>query len=381
MTRRGDTFPTGGGGGGGSLVGDVNGPIGANTVDGLQGNPLDLTGMATGDFLQFDGTDIVPVGIRNQTVGPTTSTVTPNDSVALILVDNSAAPRSVQLPDPTTFYGTVRITCTGDADLYPVTLLRDGSESINGVAKDQILNGYKTSVDVSSDLTNYFTNPSRQIVVVDQFATANRYSLASSSGAPGSSTMTIMAVVRSEGTVVTDISLIEKWTTAARGYRLRLQGGAERVSATVVDGALANQAKLQATSPAFVAKGIYTVGFVLSGGNLQLYENGAAIGTALAVTGYTAATSTDLLSVGLPASFAQIGIAAIVMAGATAVSSGDIATWDANVRAGLGYAFTSGTTNLWDAKQAGATWTDSVGGLVLTRVGQPQVNQYPLIPG
>lgn len=95
-------------------------------------------------------------GRRNQPVGPTTSTITPDDRTKLIVVDNTAAARSVQLPDPTTFYGDVRVTCTGDADVYPVTFLRFGSEDINTIAADFSRGGYQFAVTINSDLTDWY---------------------------------------------------------------------------------------------------------------------------------------------------------------------------------------------------------------------------------
>lgn len=50
-----------GSGGGGTLAGDVTGPAGSNLVSNIQGNPVDLTGIASGDFLVFNGSVIVPV--------------------------------------------------------------------------------------------------------------------------------------------------------------------------------------------------------------------------------------------------------------------------------------------------------------------------------
>lgn len=44
---------------GGSLGGDVSGPNGSNTIDAIQGNPVDLSGLVPGEVLTYNGTTIV----------------------------------------------------------------------------------------------------------------------------------------------------------------------------------------------------------------------------------------------------------------------------------------------------------------------------------
>ncbi len=51
-----DTWGYAAGGGGGTLVGDVTGAIGANTVAALQNHALDFTSLSNGDVLTYDST-------------------------------------------------------------------------------------------------------------------------------------------------------------------------------------------------------------------------------------------------------------------------------------------------------------------------------------
>lgn len=68
--RRSASYASGGGSGPVTLGGDVTGPSGSNTVSLLQTVPLNLTGIASGDFLQFNGTSIVPVVPPGGGLGP-----------------------------------------------------------------------------------------------------------------------------------------------------------------------------------------------------------------------------------------------------------------------------------------------------------------------
>jgi hypothetical protein len=68
--RRSASYASGGGSGPVTLGGDVTGPSGSNTVSLLQTVPLNLTGITSGDFLQFNGTSIVPVVPPSGGLGP-----------------------------------------------------------------------------------------------------------------------------------------------------------------------------------------------------------------------------------------------------------------------------------------------------------------------
>ena len=68
--RRSSSYASGGGSGPVVLNGDVTGPSGSNTVSLLQAVPLNLTGITTGDVLQFNGTTIVPAASPGGGLGP-----------------------------------------------------------------------------------------------------------------------------------------------------------------------------------------------------------------------------------------------------------------------------------------------------------------------
>ena len=81
------SFGTGGGGGGGTLAGDVDGPSGANVVNGIQTVPVNGTLPTIGQALIYDGSEWIPTTI----------------------------------PPPVTTLNTVNFKLNGDVEIFPLS--------------------------------------------------------------------------------------------------------------------------------------------------------------------------------------------------------------------------------------------------------------------
>ena len=223
----------------------------------------------------------------------------------------------------------------------------------------------------------------RTIKLVDSLSNASYYQLASSSGVPGSAAMTVMTVLYCKKTspLNADFTPITKFTNNTRGYRLRVIQGADRVVPAAVNGSATTVSETVSQAGYELGK-FYTFGMRITGGLLEAFFQGSQIGAPGAtLTGYTAATTADTLQVGLASAAANWALAAVVVADTTAVSNANITAWHAQVAASNSFSFPGGgTTALWYAGDAdagagvaAATWTDSVGGIVLAKAATPTI--------
>lgn len=222
----------------------------------------------------------------------------------------------------------------------------------------------------------------RTIKLVDSLSSANYYQLLSSSAMPGTSSMTAACVLycKKDSPLNADFTPISKITVGSRGYRLRVIQGADRVVPAVVNGTPTTISET-VTQGGYLSGKFYTFAFRLGGASLDAFFQGVQIGApGAACVGYTAATTSDTLQLGVASAAANWAIAAVVFANATAISDVNMAAWHAQVVAGNTWDFPGGgTTNQWyagDADSGGsaaATWTDSVGAVVLNRAATPTI--------
>lgn len=119
--------------------------IGANTtgtgitIGGGGANKISLSGSIT--------------NTTRTVAGSLTVDTTTTDSVLLV---NTAAPRSITLPAPTNGRRIRIVDISGNAGTNNITLIRNGSESINGIAASRVLASNFGQYDVVSDGTNWW---------------------------------------------------------------------------------------------------------------------------------------------------------------------------------------------------------------------------------
>lgn len=215
--------------------------------------------------------------------------------------------------------------------------------------------------------------PTPQIDVVALISNAN-YWTTTAATRPALSTMSTIAVVLrkiSAGNMVREYR-IERFTSATRGFRFLPchDGVAARTTATMVSSTPANVSEQNTFSP---PQNQFQVMVLVRGTTtLGIYRNGTLMSTAAAITGYSAPTTEafELVGTGLTD---ELEIASISISDTTALSAGQVTAYQSTVTA-LGSRVIPGATHHWEATGAsGATWTDSIAGVALTRVGSPVV--------
>lgn len=215
--------------------------------------------------------------------------------------------------------------------------------------------------------------PTPAIDVVALVSNANYWTTTDASRPSLSTTSTIAVVLRkiSAGNMIREYK-IERFTSATRGFRFLPchDGSAARTTATMVSSAPANVSEQNTFTPP--QNEFQVMVFVRNTGSMGIYRNGALMSGAASITGYSAPTTEafELVGSGLTD---ELEIASISIADTTALSGAQITAYQSTVT-GLGSRVIPGATHHWEATDAsGATWTDSIAGTVLTRVGSPVV--------
>jgi hypothetical protein len=103
---------------------------------------------------------------------------------------------------------------------------------------------------------------------------------------------------------------------------------------------------------------------------VSYYLDGTSAGADDTFTGYTAPTTeTPIIGKLNAGTTVELEIAAVIIANATALSSAQVSAWDTQVTGGGSLSFPTGTTHLWDADDAGATWVDQEASVSLAEQG------------
>lgn len=79
----------------------------------------------------------------------------PDPTTRVILADTTAA-FSIQLPDPATFEGVLTVKDIGDASAENITLLQFDSEEINGAAASYVMDQAGQVIHLVTDHTDWF---------------------------------------------------------------------------------------------------------------------------------------------------------------------------------------------------------------------------------
>ena len=121
-------------------------------------------------------------------------------------------------------------------------------------------------------------------------------------------------------------------------------------------------------------KAYFDVMVVTAENKILLYRNGGTLDAASSPGTYVAPGGTDAVTVGsLKAGVAPatgIAIIGFAVCNSLIMSAGQVGAWYTLVNAaGTIVRAASGTTHLWDAYDAGATWVDRIAGISLTRNG------------
>lgn len=215
--------------------------------------------------------------------------------------------------------------------------------------------------------------PTPTIDVVALISNANFWSTTAATRPALSTTSTIAVVCRkiTAGNMVREYR-IERFTSATRGFRFLPchDGVTARTTATMVSSAPANVAEQNTYSP--TQNQFQVMVMVRDTATLGIYRNGTLMSAAAAITGYSApaAEAFQIIGNGLTD---ELEIASISISDSTALSAAQVTSYQSTVTA-LGSRIIPGATHHWEATDAsGATWTDSIAGVGLTRNGSPVV--------
>lgn len=310
----------------------------------------------------------------------------------VIIVDNASAARRIDLEAVANMRGRVEILCVGDADVFPVTLKRAGSETINGIASDFTIRGLTPLATIVKQGSNYRVHVGasirRDMYAVSNLSSANYWGVAGGvSYLLGNDLMTVIATFRS---LSTDITASQfpwqriKTSATNQGYRFGQANdagsGYQRGNMTVYTGVSTTTANLVLGS--YDTNKWNTLAFRLSVGAGGTYNNtatlslngGAPLSTS-AISTYVAATS-DPACIARIASAnsgpAQYELAALMIVEGVAMSDADIAAYHAQVTGSNNFGLNGSETALFVAQDAEANWVERKGGSIsLPRVGSP----------
>jgi len=176
-------------------------------------------------------------------------------------------------------------------------------------------------------------------------------------------------------------ALIRMHTAATRGYYFQLYDGSNsRSQIRIMD---STTARLEINTHTLTLNALHAFCFVMdtNGGNYEAttyLDSNTPASAAVAWTANYTPPTTEQLHIGKlsSGSAAEGGVVAVVVANATALNTTQIDTWMTQVKAGGSLAFPTGTTHLWDAVDAGATWVDQVSSVSLAKVGSPTVSSF-----
>lgn len=231
----------------------------------------------------------------------------------------------------------------------------------------------------------------RSLKTLSAVQSAQTFELSGSALFPGTADCTRAFVLKfNVANVGADLRMGEKFASGARGMRPNILTASptfDRPTLTAVSSAPANVNAVRTMAALWDTARFYTVVWRITGGQLSVWIDGVKLGADTAITGYTAANSSDLFSLLRPASAAGNGnceLAAAVFAEATGVSDANIAAWHAQVAAANTWTFPGGgTTEVFyagdaddGAGNATATWAGQLGYATLNRQGTPTISTY-----
>lgn len=231
----------------------------------------------------------------------------------------------------------------------------------------------------------------RSLKTLSAVQSAQTFQLASSALFPGTADCTRAFVLKfNVANVGADLRMGEKFASGARGMRPNILTASptfDRPTLTAVSSSPANVNAIRTMAALWNTGRFYTVVWRITGGQLSVWIDGVKLGADTAITGYTAANSSDLFSLLRPATAAGNGnceVAAAVFAESTGVSDANIAAWHAQVAAANTWTFPGGgTTEVFyagdaddGAGNATATWAGQLGYATLNRQGTPTISTY-----
>jgi hypothetical protein len=231
---------------------------------------------------------------------------------------------------------------------------------------------------------------SRSIQTVSGFTSANYYSLTSSSLFPGSANMTFAMVLRTTApnTSGADLRVFQKTSVGNRGYRCYIQppGSQDRPSILVVNAVPTTITCVNTLSAAWDTTKFHTIVWRSSVAlnEISVWLNGVKMSVTTALSGYTAATSSDILELMRLSSGATPSPIELVALSYSeqAATDANIAAFHAQVSVANNFDIPGVTTiEKFDANTlivgaAPASWPGSNGYASLARQGTATVNTY-----
>lgn len=321
---------------------------------------------------------------------PTGTTVRPRDSV--VSADNSAGAVNILLGPAATSAGVLTVEATDNPLINDVTITADGTDTISGfpsysLAQELEQSATFVALNGAADWTKVASVKARIIKTIASASTANYFNLSASALFPGAADMTWGFVVKpSVASTTPDVRLASKFTSATRGYRAYIQppsGGNDRQSFLIVNGTPANASVVQGVPVPWNTAFFYSLIFRYTGGNLTVWRNGVQVGSATATSGYTAATSSDVLEILRPSTGSTPWELAAAVYAESAIADADIPVWHAQVALANRFDLPGITTiesfvaaDVDAGGVAGPSWVGRKGYATLTRNGTPAINTY-----
>jgi hypothetical protein len=362
--------------------------------------------LATNITLDLSGSDYDPglvdtsgggayIDTRNPRVavveGAATGTaVRPRDSI--VSADNSSGAVNILLGPASTSTGVLTVEATNNPLINDVTITANGSDTIEGfpsysLAQELEQSATFVALNGASSWTKTASVKARILKTISSASTANYFNLSSSALFPGAADMTWGFVVKpSVASTTPDVRLSSKFTSATRGYRTYIQppsGGNDRQSFILVNGTPANASVVQGVPVPWNTAFFYSLIFRYTGGNITVWRNGVQVGSATATSGYTAATSSDVLEILRPSTGSTPWELAAAVYAESAISDANIPVWHAQVALANRFDFPGITTiesfvaaDVDAGGVAGPSWVGRKGYATLTRNGSPTVSTY-----
>lgn len=202
-----------------------------------------------------------------------------------------------------------------------------------------------------------YDNYPKVIGLAEDFSNVSYWEGTQATGPIGSADMGVLATVIPRVAVTSEQQLFQRYVANTLGFRL-LHRPTE-VAFTAVNGALAD---VTATAAIVLEPGkVSQIGARMSGGLIQMFVNGVAVGAAFPIVGYTPTLNNTPYRIGrvTPAASSQTQILAIAVANSVAPTNQDFADAWTLAKATGEYSLAN-QTHYWYGQDAGTNWYDRI---------------------
>lgn len=306
----------------------------------------------------------------------------------VIIVDNSSAPRTINLEAVANMRSKVEILCVASANTYPVTLHRAGSETINGNAADFVIRGANPRAIIVKRGSNYLVHVAgarqRNLFAAANLHSSRYWGSDGYAGLYGNNLMTIVATYKSNAGSPVAQFFWSRFQNTVEGFRFgpaTTSGGYKRANLTIYTGVSQAAANVAATGDYGSEWHTMALRMNVGGGSLDVPNNSARLtidgnnhSSDFSISSFVPATSSGSTNMRLGAANsgdASCEIASLVIVEGSVLSDADLAAYHTQVAGSNRFDLNGAETALWVAEDADATWLDRKGGVSLARVGTP----------